>query len=200
MKIYTKQQSVPYISDVRATSNVRASHDSPLRTMWNMILKRKIMLFSLVFLAILLPILYLVIRYPSGLEAQINSIPPSWKQPKIETAWPAFLRRLNPYVAEPCLKSLIMMGIISALPSKYFVYLLKSLVDGNYYIGQTDNIEKRLKEHNDGKVKSTKSRRPLELIGYEEYKTRNEARWNEYQYKHHSDKKKKFIEKLLTKI
>jgi len=93
-----------------------------------------------------------------------------------------------------------MMGIISALPSKYFVYLLKSLVDGNYYIGQTDNIEKRLKEHNDGKVKSTKSRRPLELIGYEEYKTRNEARWNEYQYKHHSDKKKKFIEKLLTKI
>lgn len=73
-------------------------------------------------------------------------------------------------------------------------------MDNYYYIGQTDNIKKRLKEHNDGKAKSTKFRKPFELIGYEEYTTRNEARWNEYQYKNHSDKKKKFIEKLLTKI
>lgn len=83
---------------------------------------------------------------------------------------------------------------------KKSLYLLKSLKDGKHYLGQTNDIKNRLEEHNDGKVISTKSRRPFILVGYEEYKNRNEARWVEYQYKHHSDKKKKFIEKLLTKI
>ena len=97
-------------------------------------------------------------------------------------------------------ESWMTIALLITIPSKYFVYLLKSLKDKKYYIGQTNDIKNRLEQHNDGKVISTKSRRPLVLIGYEEHKNQNEARWAEYQYKHHSDKKKKFIEKLLTKI
>jgi putative endonuclease len=76
------------------------------------------------------------------------------------------------------------------------VYLLRSLKDKKYYIGQTDNLSKRILQHNNGEVKSTKYRRPFELIGIEEYESQNKARWMEYNFKHHSDKKKKFIERL----
>ena len=36
--------------------------------------------------------------------------------------------------------------------------------DGNLYIGRTNNFERRFKEHNLGKVQSTKSRTPLVLL------------------------------------
>ena len=79
---------------------------------------------------------------------------------------------------------------------RYYVYLIQSEKDGNYYIGQTDSVKKRLTEHNAGLVKATRHRRPLKLIGYEVYNSRNEARWREFQLKKHGDKKKKFIEDL----
>lgn len=66
-------------------------------------------------------------------------------------------------------------------------------------MGQTDDIKERLEDHNNGLVKSTKHRRPLKLIGYETYKTREAARWREHELKKHGDKKKKFIEKLKKK-
>lgn len=78
----------------------------------------------------------------------------------------------------------------------YYVYLLKSLKDNKYYIGQTKDVVKRLKRHNSGQVRSTKFRTPLELIGCQPFSTRNEARWIEYNLKNHSDKKKKFIRLL----
>ena len=78
----------------------------------------------------------------------------------------------------------------------YFVYLLKSLIDNKYYIGQTQDVDKRLARHNSGQVLSTKSRRPFKLVGYQTYNSRNEARWAEYNLKNHSDKKKKFIKQL----
>lgn len=49
----------------------------------------------------------------------------------------------------------------------YFVYVLLSQKDGNFYTGYTENIEKRLNEHNSGKVYSTNYRRPFSLIYYE---------------------------------
>lgn len=82
----------------------------------------------------------------------------------------------------------------------FYVYLLKSMKDNKYYIGQTENIDQRLYLHNAGKVKSTSTRRPFEMIGFKEFATRNEARWTEYQLKHHSDKKYKFIRELESKI
>lgn len=79
----------------------------------------------------------------------------------------------------------------------HYVYTLKSLKDGNYYIGQTNNPEKRTRLHNSGKVHSTKNRRPLVLVGYKSFKTRNETRWFEYNVKKHGDRKKKFLKELL---
>ena len=49
----------------------------------------------------------------------------------------------------------------------YFVYVLESLKDGKLYIGWTDNLKERLKEHEKGKVFSTKSRLPIRLIYFE---------------------------------
>ena len=49
------------------------------------------------------------------------------------------------------------------LRKMYFAYILKSLKDNKYYYGSTGNIESRLKQHNYGKVKSTKNRIPLIL-------------------------------------
>ena len=65
----------------------------------------------------------------------------------------------------------------------YYVYVLQSKKDGNLYIGFTPDLRPRLKKHNEGKVNSTKYRRPLELIYYETYKDRSIAQKRERQLK-----------------
>ena len=59
------------------------------------------------------------------------------------------------------------------------VYLLLSLKDKKTYIGSTDNLDWGLLEHNQGKNKSTRNRRPLKLIYQEELNTLSEARQRE---------------------
>ncbi len=61
----------------------------------------------------------------------------------------------------------------------YCVYILQSLRDEGYYIGQTDNLERRIERHNSGEVKSTKGRIPFELVRKEEFDTLSEARKRE---------------------
>ena len=51
---------------------------------------------------------------------------------------------------------------------KYFVYILKSLIADISYVGFTNNIERRVKEHNSGKSSFTKKFVPWELIYKEE--------------------------------
>ncbi|OGC13731.1 hypothetical protein A2290_07640 [candidate division WOR-1 bacterium RIFOXYB2_FULL_36_35] len=65
----------------------------------------------------------------------------------------------------------------------FYVYVLKSLKDNNLYIGSTNNLERRIKEHNDGKSISKKSRIPFELIYYEAYKAESDARKREHNLK-----------------
>jgi putative endonuclease len=48
----------------------------------------------------------------------------------------------------------------------HFVYVLKSLIDGRTYGGLTNDIERRLKEHNRGIVSATKNRVPFQLISF----------------------------------
>ncbi|MGC9048837.1 MAG: GIY-YIG nuclease family protein [Patescibacteria group bacterium] len=55
-----------------------------------------------------------------------------------------------------------------------WAYILKSKKDHKLYIGSTDDLRKRLKQHNQGKVVSTKLHVPFELIYYEAYKSENE--------------------------
>ena len=61
----------------------------------------------------------------------------------------------------------------------FYVYVLKSKKDRNLYIGSTNNLRKRLRLHNEGKVFSTMSRRPFELVYYEAYKSEHDARKRE---------------------
>ncbi len=61
----------------------------------------------------------------------------------------------------------------------FYVYVLLSEIDGNIYLGSTNDLRRRLLEHNSGKVPSTKTRRPFELRYYEAYSNEDEARKRE---------------------
>jgi len=61
----------------------------------------------------------------------------------------------------------------------FFVYVIKSSVDGRLYKGLTSDLQKRINEHNRGKTKTTKAFKPWELVYYEEFSTRDEARQRE---------------------
>ncbi|MFH1404978.1 MAG: GIY-YIG nuclease family protein [Patescibacteria group bacterium] len=66
----------------------------------------------------------------------------------------------------------------------YFIYILESEVSGRWYIGMSENPEKRLlEEHNAGKVRSTKGYRPYKLVYKEKYHTKTEAMRKERQIK-----------------
>ena len=57
----------------------------------------------------------------------------------------------------------------------FFVYILRSLVNGKLYIDYTSNIEARLNRHNNGQETYIKSGIPWELIYKEGYTTKGEA-------------------------
>ena len=61
----------------------------------------------------------------------------------------------------------------------YFVYVLKSKIDNKFYYGFTDNLKRRLENHNNKLVKSTKARAPFELIYYENVDNIKNARVKE---------------------
>lgn len=57
----------------------------------------------------------------------------------------------------------------------FYIYILISLTDRKLYIGYTPDLKERLKAHNNGYVKSTKYRRPLQLIHYEAFLSEEDA-------------------------
>ena len=57
----------------------------------------------------------------------------------------------------------------------YFVYLIRSKKDRGFYVGITNDLERRLREHNQGIAKSTKARRPFELVYYEAHHNYRDA-------------------------
>jgi putative endonuclease len=57
----------------------------------------------------------------------------------------------------------------------YYVYALKSLKDGKFYIGFTKDISKRLAAHNNGQVQATRNRIPFEIVYYEASRNINDA-------------------------
>ena len=59
--------------------------------------------------------------------------------------------------------------------NKYYLYILESEKDNKLYVGHTDNIERRLTEHNKGLCKSTRPRRPFKLIYVEEFDSKSAA-------------------------
>jgi len=77
----------------------------------------------------------------------------------------------------------------------YFVYIMESLKDGKYYIGTTNDVERRLKEHNSGLSRSTSSRRPLKLVHTEIFEDIKKAYARERFLK--SKKNKHIIKKII---
>ena len=61
----------------------------------------------------------------------------------------------------------------------YYVYVLESLKDGDRYIGFTNNLKRRLIEHNKGLSFSTEFRRPFKLIYFEGCVNINDAKRRE---------------------
>lgn len=75
--------------------------------------------------------------------------------------------------------------MLQALPvENYFVYILKC-ADGTLYAGSTNDVERRVQEHNDSKrgASYTKSRRPVELLYSEPCGPRGDAERREYRIK-----------------
>jgi putative endonuclease len=61
----------------------------------------------------------------------------------------------------------------------YYVYILKSINHNFIYIGFTDNLKRRFKEHNTKLNISTKHYAPFEIIHYEAYKNKKDAKRKE---------------------
>ena len=78
---------------------------------------------------------------------------------------------------------------------KYFVYILRSEVDGCYYVGYTHDLDLRLIHHNDGWTKSTKAKRPWSLVYSEEFGSKSDAIKREREIKRM--KSRAYIESLI---
>ena len=85
-----------------------------------------------------------------------------------------------------------------------FVYLLRSSKDGNFYVGWTTDLKRRLEEHNAGLTRSTKNRRPFELLYYETYSSPKLAKNRERALKRNPNMlfhfKKRGLSKLSDKV
>lgn len=72
-----------------------------------------------------------------------------------------------------------------------YMYLLEC-ADGSLYCGWTNHLEERVRAHNEGRgAKYTKSRRPVTLVYYEEFATKQEAMQREWAVKQLDRKKKR---------
>lgn len=77
----------------------------------------------------------------------------------------------------------------------YYTYVLKSLKDSRRYICYTDDLRRRLEEHNNGKSFSTKGRKPFKLIYYEACLDKEAAKRRERFFK--QTKGREFLTKRL---
>jgi putative endonuclease len=69
----------------------------------------------------------------------------------------------------------------TAMP--FHMYIFRSVSPRQYYVGHTENLRKRLQEHDNGRSRSTKGRGPWELFHAEEFSTRSAASRREREIK-----------------
>jgi putative endonuclease len=65
----------------------------------------------------------------------------------------------------------------------YYIYIIRSQHLKRYYVGSTEDVQRRLQEHNAGKSKSTGAGSPWELIHTESFVTRSDAMQHERKIK-----------------
>jgi len=78
----------------------------------------------------------------------------------------------------------------------HYVYVLRSFKDRKLYTGYTTDLRKRLADHNAGRARTTRDRRPLQLIYYEAHLLAKDAKARELFLK--SGTGKRFIRKQLS--
>ena len=77
----------------------------------------------------------------------------------------------------------------------YYIYVLRSLIHSTRYVGSTEDISKRLAEHNSGKCRYTSGRKPWRLVYEEKFALRSEAIKREKFLK--SGQGRKYLDSLL---
>lgn len=68
----------------------------------------------------------------------------------------------------------------------HYVYILESKKDGSKYIGMTDDLKQRIKDHNSGSAKYSKTKKPFSLIWYCAFLNKSKALKFEKYLKHGS--------------
>ena len=85
----------------------------------------------------------------------------------------------------------------------HYFYILRCS-DNSLYCGQTNDLHRRIKEHNSDKFRSakyTKGRRPVKLVYFEKYKTINKALMREFEIKSMTKiKKENLVKKNHSEI
>ena len=69
----------------------------------------------------------------------------------------------------------------------YYVYVLRSKINNQTYVGSANNLKERFAKHNNGEVFSTKRYKPWKLIYYEAYIDEKLARMREKKLKYNGN-------------
>ncbi len=72
----------------------------------------------------------------------------------------------------------------------YYVYILQSLKDSRTYVGYTANLDRRLSDHNSGRVRATKYRVPFKIMSFEKFDSMVEAKKRELWWKSGAGRRK----------
>lgn len=84
----------------------------------------------------------------------------------------------------------------------YYLYILRCR-DNTFYCGWTNNLERRVKEHNEDKSKGakyTKGRRPVKLVYFEKYKTKKAVMKREWEIKQWPRDKKEELVRVFCAV
>lgn len=80
----------------------------------------------------------------------------------------------------------------------YFVYILQSKVDASFYIGYTENLERRVQQHNNGESAYTSRKMPWDVVYFEEFPEKSDAIKREKFLK--AQKNKSFYQSLIDRL
>jgi putative endonuclease len=82
----------------------------------------------------------------------------------------------------------------------YILYILQSEKDFSFYVGFTSNLERRIKEHNNGLSRATKLKKPWVIIYCEAYRSRKDATERERKLKQHRGAWRRIRERIQNSI
>ena len=80
----------------------------------------------------------------------------------------------------------------------YYTYIIESITNQRWYIGHTNDIDRRLSEHNSGQNKSTKGKGPWKLIFLKRFDSNLDA--NRFELRLKRFRNKKFIKTEYTEF